>query len=60
MSRPLKLKVAGAVLTSAFQLPDQGFLGQFAGAHRKRFFPNSVAEFGRVYFDPQYETTASV
>jgi hypothetical protein len=25
MSRPLKLKVAGAVLHSAFQLPDHGF-----------------------------------
>jgi len=37
MSRPLKLKVTGAVLTSAFQLPDLGFQGQFAGAHRRRF-----------------------
>jgi hypothetical protein len=36
MSRPLKLKVAGTVLCSVFQLPDQGFIGLFAGAHRRR------------------------
>lgn len=39
MSRPLKLKVTGAVLDSAFQLPDLGFQGQFAGAHRRHLFP---------------------
>ena len=39
MSRPLKLKVTGAVLRSAFQLPDLGLLGLFAGAHRRRFGP---------------------
>jgi hypothetical protein len=37
MSRPLKLKVAGTVLCSVFQLPDQGFIGLFAGAYRRRF-----------------------
>jgi hypothetical protein len=37
MSRPLKLKVSGTVLCSVFQLPDHGFIGQFAGAHRRRF-----------------------
>ena len=36
MSRPLKLKAIGACL-SAFELPDLGLLGQFAGAHRRRF-----------------------
>ncbi len=44
MSRPLKLKVTGAVLTSAFQLPDLGFQGQFAGAHRRRFPPDPFEE----------------
>jgi hypothetical protein len=42
MSRPLKLKVTGTVLCSVFQLPDHGFIGQFAGAHRRRFFPERV------------------
>lgn len=42
MSRPLKLKVSGTVLCSVFQLPDHGFIGQFAGAHRRRFFPKRV------------------
>lgn len=42
MSRPLKLKVSGTVLCSVFQLPDHGFIGQFAGAHRRRFFPDRV------------------
>ena len=42
MSRPLKLKVSGTVLCSVFQLPDHGFTGQFAGAHRRRFFPERV------------------
>jgi len=42
MSRPLKLKVTGTVLCSVFQLPDHGFIGQFAGAHRRRFFPKRV------------------
>jgi hypothetical protein len=37
MSRPLKLKVTGTVLCSVFQLPDHGFIGQFAGAHRSCF-----------------------
>jgi hypothetical protein len=36
MSRPLKLKAIGACL-SAFELPDLGLLGLFAGAHRRRF-----------------------
>jgi len=36
MSRPLKLKATGACL-SAFELPDLGFIGQFAGAHRRHF-----------------------
>jgi len=35
MSRPLKLKATGACL-SAFELPDLGFIGLFAGAHRRR------------------------
>ena len=34
MSRPLKLKVTGGVLTSAFQLPDCVDRGSFAGAYR--------------------------
>ena len=42
MSRPLKLKVTGTVLCSVFQLPDHGFIGQFAGAYRRRFFPERV------------------
>jgi len=52
MSRPLKLKVVGAGLGSAFQLPDHGFLGQFAGAHRKRFFPELGRGAGHVSFIP--------
>lgn len=42
MSRPLKLKVSGTVLCSVFQLPDHGFIGQFAGAHRRRFSLNEL------------------
>jgi hypothetical protein len=42
MSRPLKLKVTGTVLCSVFQLPDHGFIGQFAGAYRRRLFPKRV------------------
>lgn len=52
MSRPLKLKVAGTAGLTVFQLPDQGFLGQFAGAHRKRFFPESDRGAGHVPFSP--------
>ena len=40
MSRPLKLKVQEPRGLTVFQLPDHGFLGQFAGAHRKRFSLN--------------------
>jgi hypothetical protein len=39
MSRPLKLKAIGACL-SAFELPDLGLLGLFAGTHRRRFLPS--------------------
>jgi hypothetical protein len=42
MSRPLKLKVTGTVLCSVFQLLDHGSIGQFAGAYRRRFFPERV------------------
>jgi hypothetical protein len=37
MSRPLKLKVAGAVLTSAFQLPDHGFARAVCGGAPQTF-----------------------
>ena len=42
MSKPLKLKVTGTVLCSVFQLPDHGFIGQFAGAYRKCFALNEL------------------
>ena len=44
MSRPLKLKVQEPGGLTVFQLPDHGFLGQFAGAHRKRFSLNPNEE----------------
>jgi hypothetical protein len=59
MSRPLKLKVTGTVLGSVFQLPDHGFLGQFAGAHRKRFLPNPVEEIASMYSRSSSVPTAS-
>lgn len=49
MSRPLKLKAIGACL-SAFELPDLGLLGLFAGAHRRHFPPSRL----RSYADASY------
>ena len=51
MSKPLKLKVTGTVLCSVFQLPDHGLKGQFAGAYRRRFFPERVGWSSLIFCD---------
>ena len=44
MSRPLKLKVTGAVYCSAFELPDYGFIGHVCGGAPQTFLPWPAVE----------------